>query len=232
MRFFLLLFVDFFLLSLVSLYSEIKISEYAASNIKITEAEKETLIEQTLKLDIAEASKQRLIEFLSLALTADYIPPDLSLEGENYEALCAAAVSRVFWFIFGNEDDWNAARGVSGDAWNMARNVVFFGGQAFLWDGRVPPRTGDILGVFYAYSIYNYIRKNRDYTHLALVVGNLPERGPVIAHWWRIPSQFLPKTMLKEPWFFRLECLSDLLEDFPGFFVPKEIIRPKQVFLE
>jgi hypothetical protein len=220
------------LVCLSSGYGDVRISEEAAANIRLTGYEKQAVIEHLRGLKIAEESKNRLVEFIAFGLTADYIPPGLPLERGNYEALCAGAVSRLFWFIFGGEDDWNSARGVSGDAWNMARNVLFFGGQSFVWNPWISPRTGDILGMFYTYSIYNPLRKNRDYTHVALVVANLPERGPLLAHWWGIPERFLPDPGAETPRFFRLEFLSDLLEDFPGFFSPRELIRPSRVFLE
>jgi hypothetical protein len=207
------------------------VSPGAAANIRISEAEKAEAAEHLGRLNIPGESRDALIALLSSATSGKYLPPGVTLIDGNYEALCAKVVSRLFWTAFGNEDDLSAARGVSGDAWNMARNVTLFGGLVFPWNENSSAflRTGDIIGIYYKYSIYNVLEKHKDYTHLALVIDNVPGRGPLVAHWWNIPDQFIPDNT-EPPWFFRLEFLNDLLEGFPGFFIPREIIRPKNVF--
>jgi hypothetical protein len=212
------------------------VSPEAASNIRINQHERFAISEHIRSLDISPESKKVFIDMIDYVIDdtaagADYVPPGVTVIDGNYEALCAKVVSRLFWAAFGNEDDPATLRGVSGDAWNMAWNVTLFGGRIYPWDENAAGmlRTGDIVGIYYAQSIYNGIKKNRDYTHLALVIGNLPGRGPLIAHWWNIPAQFLPPGT-KPSWFFRLEFLQDLLRDFPGLFEPREIIRPKHIF--
>ncbi|MDR1901856.1 MAG: hypothetical protein LBQ88_06210 [Treponema sp.] len=204
----------------------------AVPNIRISETEKSVIIEHLNQLNIPAESKTALAAMIVSAFTGSYLPPGVTVINGNYEAICARVVSRLFWTAFGNEDDFSTARGVSGDAWNMAANVALFGGRLFPWNENSASllRTGDIIGIYYRYSLYNHIQKNRDYTHMALVVDNIPGRGPLLAHWWNIPRQYIPGAM-DPPWFFRLEFLDDLLGGFPGFFIPREIIRPKNVFI-
>jgi hypothetical protein len=208
------------------------VSPAAVPNIRISDAEKTAAAEHLGRLNIPEESRDAFIDLLSSVSSGNYLPPGVTLIDGNYEALCAKVVSRLFWTAFGNEDDLSTARGVSGDAWNMARNVTLFGGMVFPWNENSPAflRTGDIIGIYYEYSIYNLLEKNKNYTHLALVIDNIPGRGPLIAHWWNIPDRFIPDNT-ESSWFFRLEFLKDFLEGFPGFFTPTEIIRPKNVFI-
>jgi hypothetical protein len=198
-------------------------------NIRISEAERAEFKRHIGTLDIPAESGEALIRFLDEAAEGDYIPPGFALTGD-YEALCAKAVSRLFWSFFGGEDDPEKARGVSGDAWDMAGNILIFGGEVFPWTGEGGLRTGDIIGLFFQRSAYNYAAGSRGYTHLALVIDNIPGRGALIAHWWKAPPEY--PAGKGDPWFFRVEYLEALLDDFPGLFAPQEVLRPRNVFVE
>jgi len=158
-----------------------------------------------------------------------YAPPGLDARELADEAVCAKAVSRMFWSAFGDEDDLATARGVSGDAWNMSTNVRFFGGAVLPWDevglGGLGP--GDIVGLRYALSAYNGKPKPVDYTHLALVVATTRE-GPLVAHCWRPPRELLAPGAAPA-WPMRLESLGGLLSDCPGLFVAVEVLRPRGI---
>jgi hypothetical protein len=207
------------------------VSPEALPPVRINEAERILVLDHLGDLDIAGESRDALITAFFSMSGANYLPPGVTVVNGNYEAICAMVVSRLFWAVFGGEDDLSTARGVSGDAWNMARNVSRFGGRVFPWDENAAAllRTGDIIGLYYVYSIYNNIEKPRDYTHLALVIDNVPGRGALLGHWWSVPARFIPDDT-PPPWFFRVEFLDDLLRGFPGFFTPREVIRPKNVF--
>jgi hypothetical protein len=196
-----------------------------AANIRITGDEKSAVIEHVRALAIPETAKAAIARFLEDVFVRDYVPPGIVVANREYEAICAAVVSRLFWSIFGNEDNPATGRGVFGDAWDMAQNVLYFGGAVFPWNKDAELRTGDILGIFYGPSIYN--RPGRRYTHLALVIAVLPDRGALVAHWWQIPSGIQPVASSSPPWFFRLEFLADLLASYAELFTPVEIIRPK-----
>jgi hypothetical protein len=198
-------------------------------NIRISEAERSEFKRHIETLAITGESSEAIIRFLDEAAAGNYIPPGLTVTGD-YEALCAKAVSRLFWSFFGGEDDPETARGVSGDAWNMARNVLIFGGNVFPWTGEGGLRTGDIIGLFFQRSAYHRTAGNRGYTHVALVIDNIPGRGALVAHWWKAPAGY--PAGKGDPWFFRVEYLGALLGDFPGLFIPREVLRPRNVFVE
>ncbi len=157
-----------------------------------------------------------------------FVPPGLDARELAEEAVCAKAVSRMFWSAFGGEDDPATARGVSGDAWNMSTNVRRFGGKVLPWAAVGPSgaRPGDILGLHYALSAYNDRPKPADYTHLALVVAATAADGPLVAHCWRPPLEILSRGA-SPPWPLRLEFLRDLEAGFPGLFSVVEVIRPR-----
>ena len=199
------------------------------SNYKITAAEVIQILDLINALPITIDAKQAIADLIDTAGRTHYLPPGIRLIDNNYEAICAGIVSRVFWSIFGNEDSFETARGVSGNAWDMAQNVRAFGGEVFTWQNHPALHTGDIIGMYYNHSQYN--DPSRTYTHLAMVIATLPNRGTLIVHWWKIPEQMLPPGVLP-PWFFRLEFLEDLFNDFPGLFIPMQLIRPRAVFGE
>jgi hypothetical protein len=202
-----------------------------SARVSLRGAEKEAVAERLRQSAISGESKRTLIEMLNAADESNYAPPGIP-RNENYEALCARVVSRLFSHVFGGEEDPSRARGVSGNAWDMGQNVRTFGGYVFPWDAGASAqlRTGDIIGIYYTHSIYNEPQRGRKYTHVAMVIDNLPGRGPLIAHWWD-PGKFLAPSA-EQPWFFRLEFLEDLLDAFPGFFIPREVMRPRNIFYQ
>jgi hypothetical protein len=136
--------------------------------------------------------------------------------------------SCTFENIFYYEKGACAARGVSGNAWDMSRNIRLFGGSvqaAPLAEGTAF-QPGDILGLHYALSLYNDRPKPVDYTHVALVVGVSPSKGPLLMHCWRPPEGLFPAGTPR-PWPVRLEFLGDLLAGYPGLFEIRELIRPR-----
>lgn len=166
----------------------------------------------------------------SLVISAGdgFVPQGLTAEELRNEAVCAKVVSRLFWSAFGSEDDITTARGVSGNAWDMSRNVALFGGVVLPANSTTLAslKAGDILGIRYALSIYNNRPKPVDYTHLALVVAVTQKDGPLIVHSWNPPMELFPAGTLK-PWPLRIEFLDDLLSDFSGLFTVMEIIKPR-----
>ena len=163
---------------------------------------------------------------------------------------CAMTVNRLFWNIFGDESILATARGVSGNSWMIEENLLAFGSE-IIWTKRIEGiatkegglfsdyiddiETGDILGIYYKYSLYNKdvdlekpgIQPNPvGYTHLALVLGIDPVKGPAIAHLYLLkPDVFIPGAT--EIWPLRIEYLTDFLDAFEGVFEVHSIMHPK-----
>ncbi len=163
---------------------------------------------------------------------------------------CAMTVNRLFWNIFGDESSFDTARGVSGNSWMMEANLLAFGSE-IVWikrnDGNAKNvggvfsdyidsvETGDVLGIYYKYSLYNKdvdlekpgIQPNPvGYTHIALVLSTDPVKGPAIAHLYLLkPDVYI--SGVTEIWPLRIEYLTDFLDAFEGVFEVYSIMRPK-----
>jgi hypothetical protein len=188
---------------------------------------REAAVSSLRKADLPPGSALAL-ERIAREAGPRFLPPGVGEAELAGEAVCAKVVSRLFWSAFGGEDDLASARGVSGDAWMMSRNVRLFGGAAYPWSASVAAsaRPGDIIGLHYRLSVYNDRPKPVDYSHVALVVASGEGLGILVAHAWKVPDALLAPGEAK-PWPLRLELLSDLAADYRGLFEPKELIRPR-----
>ncbi len=203
----------------------------AAPARRITDAQAQEAIAAIAAADLpagAAAAFERLVTLVG----PGFVPPEVSFDELDGEAVCAKVVSRLFWQAFGREDDLATARGVSGNAWDMSANVRLFGGQVLPWNAADPAalRPGDILGLHYALSIYNSTRKPVPYTHVALVVAVTATDGPLVVHCWRPPMGLFP-VGTAPPWPVRIEFLRDLLSGYPDLFRVCEVIRPRNIVM-
>lgn len=181
--------------------------------------------------NLPAASKDELLSIMEEARWTA-VPPGMTRNELLREPACAKTVYRLFERAFGHDGIAPAARGVVGNAWELAANVRSHGGESFPWDAALA-RPGDMIGFYYAISRYNddvdHERPGRQpnpvgYSHVALVIAVDPDYGPILIHQFNPPPE-LRLSGERRPWPLRVETLAGFLSAFEGFFEPIEIIR-------